>query len=701
VGAVGTRVVGLCRMRSTRPLTNLLTTSLTCRQCKGLSTLSELRVLNLAGNKLRQLEGVRSLGSLTELNVRRNAIEREVEGELANLTGLQRIFMSNNQVPSLSCVASIFSLSRLLELSMDGNPVCGADDAPSSAKLRGGKYRRDLLAGLPKLKHLDLKRVSEQERKEALADLAREEEEAFKARRAVDALHRKRCDEKQRQLAIEQASAAWSSKHAQAEARSRSGGERGDHESQGSPSPPPSKNAAGDDDAALPKDSGAPHPAGQGWSNSGPADSVSSATAGRSEAEEATSRGGGEGRPVGGEPFSPGGGSREGRHATSDRRQGEPNSDFEGGGGRRWSAKDKKRGPQGSGQRASGGQSGWSAAGEEGQQASGFFEFDPPKHEPLRDDASGSEAAGQAGQAGRKLSVYGEAFECLEQGGKTLGSVTCLAVKFVAVGRIVQVLSTKLHALPRLREVVISENALKSFDQLESLLTLLGRLPLLRNLTVVDNPVCGLTLLRPYAALLLPDLETLNGALLDPADLKVAREKLAPLKRVLKQAQAKAVGLASGPDPEPGTAPVFGGGTGGWARVRDELSPGASKRRSVDELVGKESTRAAGKGERPRGSTDPTSLLSREATEPFAERARSLVHGAVERAKAQEDTAKRFAEAWQRALKMYVGAVVEGLEYADGPDDPAANQGGAGPHGGSEATLPGPRSRLQKTHKGT
>ena len=62
-------------------------------------------------------------------------------------------------------MASIFSLSRLLELSMDGNPVCGADDAPSSAKLRGGKYRRDLLAGLPKLKHLDLKRVSEQERK--------------------------------------------------------------------------------------------------------------------------------------------------------------------------------------------------------------------------------------------------------------------------------------------------------------------------------------------------------------------------------------------------------------------------------------------------------------------------------------------------------------------------------------------------------
>jgi leucine-rich repeat-containing protein 49 len=73
----------------------------------GLSTLSELRVLNLAGNQIAHLEARRLTGltSLAELNLRRNLIT-SVAGVEA-LPALQRLFLSYNAINTLASVSCL------------------------------------------------------------------------------------------------------------------------------------------------------------------------------------------------------------------------------------------------------------------------------------------------------------------------------------------------------------------------------------------------------------------------------------------------------------------------------------------------------------------------------------------------------------------------------------------------------------------
>ncbi len=94
-----------------------------------------------------------SLTSLTELNLRRNKIQ-SVQG-LDKLPALQRVFLSHNNIQSLHDVNCIFGIQYLIELSLDGNPVADSDAA---------KYRQYIIATIPTLKHLDLKRINEEER---------------------------------------------------------------------------------------------------------------------------------------------------------------------------------------------------------------------------------------------------------------------------------------------------------------------------------------------------------------------------------------------------------------------------------------------------------------------------------------------------------------------------------------------------------
>ena len=161
---------------------------------EGLNSLVELRVLNLAGNRLEIVDGLRTLRSLTELNCRRNAIHLAPEGCFDGAPHLQRVFLSNNKVARFADAPGLLSLTRLVELSLDGNPVAIQNDtAPSSSSSssssesesverngadsgseiagsssRGGvisEYRRILLERLPALRHLDLKRVTDAERR--------------------------------------------------------------------------------------------------------------------------------------------------------------------------------------------------------------------------------------------------------------------------------------------------------------------------------------------------------------------------------------------------------------------------------------------------------------------------------------------------------------------------------------------------------
>ena len=165
---------------------------------ENLSTLSELRVLNLAGNQIRRVENIAHLQSLTELNVRRNQIENAFE--LDRLPGLQRIFMSNNAVRTFADVESLFHVRYLMELSLDGNPLASGDPVA---------YRRGLLDRIRSLRHLDLKRVTDGERRTAVAENKRIEENRAAEQREAAAAEEKRIEGEKRTKAIEVAERSW------------------------------------------------------------------------------------------------------------------------------------------------------------------------------------------------------------------------------------------------------------------------------------------------------------------------------------------------------------------------------------------------------------------------------------------------------------------------------------------------------------
>ncbi|CAM9327369.1 unnamed protein product [Chrysoparadoxa australica] len=142
-------------------------------QMGGMDMLRDLRVLNLAGEQLRSLpqcwlppagnairvvQNIRNLQCLTELNLRRNLIEQVHELHL--LPAMKRLFLNYNRIKSLDDCSCILDMKGLLELALDGNPL-------TTKSNDGCSYRMSILPRLKHLKHLDLKQVTEEERKEA------------------------------------------------------------------------------------------------------------------------------------------------------------------------------------------------------------------------------------------------------------------------------------------------------------------------------------------------------------------------------------------------------------------------------------------------------------------------------------------------------------------------------------------------------
>ena len=125
---------------------------------EGLSHLAGLRVLNVAGNQIATLETPKLLGlhALIELNLRRNLLS-SIEG-LQALPAMQRLFLSNNQLASFGALGALFSMGALHELALDGNPIA---DEPS--------YRIGICELSRTLRQLDMKRVSEEERRASAA----------------------------------------------------------------------------------------------------------------------------------------------------------------------------------------------------------------------------------------------------------------------------------------------------------------------------------------------------------------------------------------------------------------------------------------------------------------------------------------------------------------------------------------------------
>ncbi|KAK3261326.1 hypothetical protein CYMTET_29762, partial [Cymbomonas tetramitiformis] len=138
---------------------------------EGLEHLTSLRILNLAGNQITTVSNVSQMSGLTEVNLRRNSItslmpNTDVHGQSPRGTLLparvQRCFLSYNCLAKLEDVLQLQSLTKLSELAMDGNPIC-LDPAIAG----GMDYRYTLVDLLPSLQLLDMKSVTEEERKSA------------------------------------------------------------------------------------------------------------------------------------------------------------------------------------------------------------------------------------------------------------------------------------------------------------------------------------------------------------------------------------------------------------------------------------------------------------------------------------------------------------------------------------------------------
>ncbi|MBN3307778.1 LRC49 protein, partial [Amia calva] len=154
-----------------------------------LSHLSELRVLNLAGNSIGCVENLKGLDSLTELNLRRNCITTVTDVDC--LPCLQRLFLSCNNIASFDDLVCLGDSRSLSEVTLDGNPLA-----------QETWYKQTALRYMVQLRQLDMKRITEEERRMASV-LARKEDEK---RRET---HKQAIHKEKRRLAIRNAAQQW------------------------------------------------------------------------------------------------------------------------------------------------------------------------------------------------------------------------------------------------------------------------------------------------------------------------------------------------------------------------------------------------------------------------------------------------------------------------------------------------------------
>ncbi|OQR83509.1 Outer Dynein Arm Light Chain 1 [Achlya hypogyna] len=156
-----------------------------------LDRLVELRVLNLAGNRIRVLENIANLSLLTELNLRRNAIS-SISAQLGKLPALQRLFLSNNRLETKESILPLFQLTALTELRLDGNLFNHGEST---------EYRPLMIQNFVSLRNLDLKVVTDDERRDAYSmtqranekrrEQQREENQEAQRIRAITAVRKK------------------------------------------------------------------------------------------------------------------------------------------------------------------------------------------------------------------------------------------------------------------------------------------------------------------------------------------------------------------------------------------------------------------------------------------------------------------------------------------------------------------------------
>ncbi|XP_071964951.1 leucine-rich repeat-containing protein 49-like isoform X2 [Antedon mediterranea] len=159
------------------------------KDVENLGHLEELRVLNLAGNNITTVQNLLGMDSLTELNLRRNKIT--IVEDVDNLPTLQRLFLSFNCIASFEDISCLGDSTSLTELSLDGNPLS-----------HDSYYKQTILRNVFQLKQLDMKRITDEEKRMASV-LARKEEEKKREVNKVAILKEKR------RIAIKNAARQW------------------------------------------------------------------------------------------------------------------------------------------------------------------------------------------------------------------------------------------------------------------------------------------------------------------------------------------------------------------------------------------------------------------------------------------------------------------------------------------------------------
>lgn len=148
-----------------------------------INCLTHLKSLNLAGNQIRQInpQDFQGLRCLRELNLKRNKLRR-ING-FQHLVALERLWLCHNELHKVDDMASIARAVRLLEVTIENNPVSLAGDCVSF-----------LVSHLPLLQSLSQMPITEQVRRAALA-WRQHKEQAQATHDSSDAYHSSRREE--------------------------------------------------------------------------------------------------------------------------------------------------------------------------------------------------------------------------------------------------------------------------------------------------------------------------------------------------------------------------------------------------------------------------------------------------------------------------------------------------------------------------
>ncbi|XP_030353107.1 leucine-rich repeat-containing protein 49 isoform X3 [Strigops habroptila] len=128
-------------------------------EISGVSTLRSLRVLLLGKNRIKKISNLEKLKNLDVLDLHGN--QKDVD----TLPCLQRLFLSFNNISSFEDILCLAESSSLSDITLDGNPIA-----------QETWYKHTVLHHMMQLRQLDMKRITEEERRMASVAARKEEE---------------------------------------------------------------------------------------------------------------------------------------------------------------------------------------------------------------------------------------------------------------------------------------------------------------------------------------------------------------------------------------------------------------------------------------------------------------------------------------------------------------------------------------------